>query len=390
MPPDRPTPPPSRPGRSEPWRMERVVQRVPAHLGEATTQPVSGWIVIAGIILLLLVTCGVLFILLDLPTRLASFGAVVQPTATRTPRSVTPAVTTIPVTLPPPSPTPGPTAVTVKYTVKAGDTLSSIAAKYKVTIQAIMTANNLKDETIRIGDILVIPLSTPGPTPKSDAQTETAPVAFVATPTLLNALAPSLTAQPAATPGMVRHTVSKGDTLISIAVTYNSTVDGIRIANQLVGDMLSIGQVLNVPVGAWTPTAAPTTLAQAQPTATAQFAYAAPELMSPADGYQILRADNLPTLGWISPAGLKTTEFYVLHIDYTVNGTPQSIVKQVKQGTSYKLVQSDFQGTIPNGTKFSWYIVIVGSNLPPGVRAEANTMQVSAASPPSATRSFTW
>lgn len=388
MPPDRPTPPPSRPGRNEPWRMERVVQRVPAHLGEATTQPVSAWIVIAGIILLILVTCGVLFILLDLPTRLAAFGAAAQPTATRTPRVVTPAVTMIPVTLPPPSPTPGPTAVTVKYTVKAGDTLSSIAAKYKVTVQAIMTANNLKDETIRIGDVLIIPL--PGPTPRSDSDSNNSTIAMAATPTLLTVMAASGPAAPAATPGMVRHTVIRGDTLISIAATYNSTVDGIRLANQLASDMLSIGQVLNVPVGAWTPTAAPTTAAQVQPTPTAQFAYAAPELMNPPDKYTVPGANNLPMLQWLSPGTLKPSEFYVLHIDYSINGTARSIVKQVKQGTSYKLVQSDVQGAVPNGTQFSWYVLIVGSNLPAGARAEASSANVFAASPPSATRAFTW
>ena len=191
MPPDRPTTPPSRPGRNEPWRMERVVQRVPAHLGEANTQPVSAGIVIAGIILLTLVTCGVLFILLDLPARFSAFGAGTQPTATRTPRAVTPAVSTLAPTAAPPSPTPGPTAVTVKYTVKAGDTLSSIAVRYKTTVQAIMTANNLKDETIRIGDILIIPL--PGPTPRSlEGDPPAIVVAAARTPTLLVMTAPSL------------------------------------------------------------------------------------------------------------------------------------------------------------------------------------------------------
>ncbi len=387
MPPDRPTPPPSRPGHNEPWRMERVVQRVPAHLGEATVQPVSAWVVIAGIILLILVTCGVLWILLDLPARMSAFGAAVQPTATRTPRVVTPAVTTIPVTLAPPSPTPGPTAATIKYTVKPGDTLTSIAAKYKVTIQAIMTANNLKDETIRAGDVLVIPL--PGPTPRS-MEVDTPVVVTGSTPTPL-ALAPATApVAAAATPGMVRHTVARGDTLISIAALYDSSVDAIRMANQMVGDMLSIGQVLNVPVGAWTPTTAPTKLAQVPPTPTAQFPYAAPELMNPVDKYAVPNAENLPVFQWIKTATLSPGEYYLLRIDYSINGSPQFVVRQIKEGTSYRLLRSDLLAAIPSGTEFSWYVMIIGPNPSGNVRASSSSLQVSAASPPSATRSFTW
>ena len=102
MTPDRQTPRPSRPGRTEPWRVERMVQRVPAHLGETTPQPVSPWIVVAGVVLLIMVSCGVLAVLLDIPARLAGLGVQSVPTPTATPRVVTPAVTILPATLPPP------------------------------------------------------------------------------------------------------------------------------------------------------------------------------------------------------------------------------------------------------------------------------------------------
>ncbi len=390
MTPDRPTPS-SRPEHNEPWRMERMVQRVPAHLGEPTNEPASAWLVIAGIVLLIVVSCGVLFILLNVPERLKGFSIAAPPTATRTPRVVTPAVTTVPATLPPPTPSPGPTAVTVKYKVKSGDTLIMIASRYKVTVQAIMAANGLKDETIRIGDELTIPLATP--TPPGGAFIPPPPVASLSTPTAILLMASSPPTSPAATPGMLSHKVARGDTLISIAATYGSTVDGIRIANQLDGDFLSIGQVLQIPVGAWTPTPLPTSVAMVSPTPTSQFAYAAPNLMWPPDNYVLRGTKDAPTLSWIAAGALKANEVYVVHIDYSVDGvTKPPIVAQVRQGTSYKLdSEKVYPGTSQNGAQFSWYVMIV-SQVPqtsPEVRAEARGTGI-AASPPSPTWAFTW
>ncbi len=386
MTPDRQTPP-SRPGRTEPWRMERVVQRVPAHLGETSREPVSGWLVVAGLFLLILVSCGVLFIILDVPTRLRAFG-IAQPTATRTPRVVTPMITTLPITLAPPSPTPGPTAATVKYKVKAGDTLSSISIKYKVSIQAIMVANSLKDETIRIGEELVIPLPTP--TPAGGAMLPQPPA--LTTPTAITLHSSPAVGGPAATPGMTTHKIVRGDTLISIAATYGSSVDAIRIANQLDGDMLSIGQSLQIPTGAWTPTPVPTLVALVSPTPTSQFSYPAPSLMWPPDNYTLRGSKDTPTLSWIASATLKPNEFYVVHIDYTVDGIQKTpIVAQVRQGNSYKLDPANYPGSSASGTQFSWYVLIVSGPLTPTAQTRADLRgQGVASSPPSATWTFTW
>lgn len=385
MTPDRPTSPPSRPGRTEPWRIERMVQRVPAHLGENTREPVSPWIVIAGVVLLILVSCGVLFVLIDVPSRLAGLGFKAQPTATRTPRVVTPGVTILPPTPAPATPTAGPTAVTTKYKVKAGDTLSSISARYHVSIEAIKTANGMTNDTVRIGDELTIPLPTP--TPPGGASIPQLPAS---TPTAISLQSPPSSDAPAATPGVVRYTVSRGDTLISIAAAYGSSVDAIRLANQLPGDFLSVGQVLQVPLEGWTPTVVATAVAMVSPTPTAQFTYRAPNLTWPPDNQALRGSGGAPSLEWSSPASLKPSEFYVLHIDYTVNGTKKSIVKQIKQGNSYSLTAADYPGPNASGTEFSWYVLIVNSGPSSSVRAEAPNPQVFASSPPSETRTFIW
>ena len=50
---------------------------------------------------------------------------------------------------------------TVNHTVASGETISSIAEKYKVTYQAIATANDLKEPyTITVGQVLCIPGAT--------------------------------------------------------------------------------------------------------------------------------------------------------------------------------------------------------------------------------------
>ncbi len=389
MTPDRPSYTP-RPEHNEPWRVERMVQRVPAHLGETTNEPVSAWLVIAGIVLLAVVSCGVLFIVLNVPERLKGFSIAAPATVTRTPRVVTPGVATLPPTVPPPTPTPGPTAATVKYKVKSGDSLILIASKYKTTVQAIMTANGLKDETIRIGDELIIPLPTP--TPPGGAALPQPPVSSLSTPTIIALQASSAPTAPVATPGMLSHKVARGDTLITIAATYGSTVDGIKLANQMDGDFLSIGQVLQIPVGAWTPTAAPLTVAMVSPTPTSQFSYAALNLSWPPDNYVLRGTKDAPTLSWIAPAALKANEVYVVHVDYAVDGVQKPpIVAQVRQGTSYKLSPEYYPGTSPDGVKFSWYVVVV--NIAPQLTADARAEvrgSGTATSPPSQTWTFTW
>ncbi len=357
-----------------------MVQRVPAHLGETTRDSVSPWIMIAGVALLLIIACAVIFTLLGGTARLG-LGASVTATPTRT-RTPTFSVPTLPITLPPASTiVPGPTAAIVKYKVKSGDNLTAIAAKYKVSIQAIMAANGMKDDTIRVGDEIIIPLPTPTPQPGAP------PPSTGATPTPLSFQSPPTSATPAGTPGVIRHTVQRGDTLISIAASYGSTVDAIRAASQLDSDFLSIGQVLLVPVGAWTPTPTATVVANTTATPTSQFVYAAPNLLSPSDSRQFRGSQDTPQLMWDAPATLKPNEFYVVHLDYARNGDKKSIVRQVKQGTSVKLEPTDYPGANANGTAFSWYVVIVSQTAakPPGP-----SPQTLAQSPTSATWTFVW
>lgn len=62
----------------------------------------------------------------------------------------------------PPAATAKPTATAVaansaRYRVKAGDTLSSIATRFDTTVKKLRAANGLTSNTIRVGQVLVIP-----------------------------------------------------------------------------------------------------------------------------------------------------------------------------------------------------------------------------------------
>lgn len=100
------------------------------------------------------------------------------------------------------------------YIVKSGDSLWSIAKKYGVSIDDIKKANNLSSNLLNIGMILIIPEKEVPPEPGD----------------------------------FIIYTVSKGDTLYSIANKYNLTVDEIIDYNDLATTNLSIGQQILIPI----------------------------------------------------------------------------------------------------------------------------------------------
>ncbi len=134
------------------------------------------------------------------------------------------------------------------HTVRAGESIISIAIRYGVTVDALVKTNRLTSaDFIRIGQKLTIPdrpTSTPTPTPAPSA---------------------TLTSLPTATPmGRRTHTVRAGESIISIAIRYGVTVADLIRANGLTNfDFIRIGQELIIPdspTSTPTPTPTPTPL----------------------------------------------------------------------------------------------------------------------------------
>ena len=111
----------------------------------------------------------------------------------------------------------------ITYTVKAGDTLYSLANKYGTTVEAIKSLNNLSSNTLSIGQVLRIPSSN------SSNDTE------------------NNTGGNTGSTNTITYTVKAGDTLYSLANRYGTTVDAIKSLNNLSSNTLSIGQVLRIP-----------------------------------------------------------------------------------------------------------------------------------------------
>lgn len=120
---------------------------------------------------------------------------------------------------------------TIVHSVKRGETLSSIAARYGSSVQAIVQANGLSGTTIYPGQTLVIPQG--GATSNHIAQvTQGSP-------------------KPAASGGAARvHVVRAGDTLSGIAARYGTTVAALKSANGLASNTIYVGQSLTIPSAA--------------------------------------------------------------------------------------------------------------------------------------------
>lgn len=103
------------------------------------------------------------------------------------------------------------------YVVVRGDSLSMIAQRHNVELSRLRAANNLRGDTIHVGQTLTIP----GGGPMSIALS--------------------------AAPVISEHTISRGETLSGIAQRYRVSLSSLRDANNLRNDTIRIGQVLIIP-----------------------------------------------------------------------------------------------------------------------------------------------
>jgi len=115
------------------------------------------------------------------------------------------------------------------HTVRSGDTLSTIAKKYKTSVKAIMSANGIKNQkALKVGARLKIS------TRKKVIIAEASPPS-------------SDSAKSGA--GVTKYVVKKGDSLYNIAKRNNTTVHSLTVLNGLSDINLSVGQELIISPG---------------------------------------------------------------------------------------------------------------------------------------------
>jgi LysM repeat protein len=172
----------------------------------------------------------------DNPPQLPAIFASDTPVPTETPTPLPPSATPTITLTPEPSLTPTPEGP-LTYIVEEGDTLFSISQQFGVTMDVLITANNLANpDNIPVGTELIIPSA------ELELPTETP---------LPETLVPG---------SLIEYVVKTGDNLQSIAVLFNSTVDAIAKANELdPTDVLFVGRRLLVPVNIVTPAPTSTT-----------------------------------------------------------------------------------------------------------------------------------
>jgi LPXTG-site transpeptidase (sortase) family protein len=139
--------------------------------------------------------------------------------------AASPAATTTP-DAPVATPTPVPVAT---YVIKGGDTVTSIAADLGVDRTDLLDANpGLDPRLLRIGQEIKVPTAG-GPTPAAIA-------AVVSTTTA------------AASPPPALHVIKAGETLLGIAIQYDTTTEDLTAANPGIKlNLLQIGQEIVIP-----------------------------------------------------------------------------------------------------------------------------------------------
>ena len=109
----------------------------------------------------------------------------------------------------------------VTYRVRPGDTLSTIARRWHITMKSIVTANRLRSDRLRAGQRLI--LTVPN--------VERAPIQQASRSTGSRKI----------------HAVSSGETLSSIARRYGVSVSALRTTNRISGNVIRPGQRLRIP-----------------------------------------------------------------------------------------------------------------------------------------------
>ncbi len=238
--------------------------------------------------------------------------------------------------------TPTPTEGPIEHVIESGQTLWQIMQLYgyfDFSVEAAVKAINpsIPDlNNLQAGRILLIPQMTPTPTPVGFELTNVANATLGITPFVQNF------------DNVDCHTVVEGDTIVTIALDYNTTIEVLRQLNLTLyfpptcdftnrsggpdcSVNIQIGACVNVPFPTATPTLSPTP--SGDETATPTPTYAPPHMVYPPQGAIITGG---VTLQWVSAGALAEDQAYFIQI-YDVSQPDAPPVTGVSRTNSYQV-----------------------------------------------------
>jgi LysM repeat protein len=278
-----------------------------------------------------------------------------SPSPTITPDVMTPTPPLVETVMPTPTagpptepPTLTPTLGPYEHTIQQGETLGYIIQLYgyrnfSVIDEVVRINENIRnaDSLPGAGAVILIPRQTATPTPED----------FTPPPDVASVLGIGVAPTSPATglnidAPIIQHTVVEGQTIVDIAVNYNTTLEVLATLNPDIsfegcnfsipsggpncGPFLRVGQVVMVPAPTPTPTLSPTPSGSETPTPTPT--YAAPVVVSPPQDANV--PPGVFKLEWVSVGVLQPGEVYLVQITDTTTGV---VFNDITRSTSLLL-----------------------------------------------------
>jgi hypothetical protein len=270
--------------------------------------------------------------------------------------------------------TPLPTATEIlgpiEYTIQAGDDCFSVAYNTGhndiAVFDLILKMNNLSSCRMLPGpgSVILVPRPTFTPTPAGLDLTQTA---------IATSLPPMVTLNAPASYSVQGYTVQEGDTLMSIALSHDTSMRQICELNQGTGannvdcrgctwesancccpsnvaPVLSVGQQLNVPAPTPTPTLTPTFTGSETPTMTPT--HLAPEQVYPTAGASVAGPVRF---AWLTVGILAEDEYYLVMVhDDTTGASYNDRTRQLSFDLPQAYLPVDGQAHA-----FTWQVSVV-------------------------------
>ena len=225
------------------------------------------------------------------------------------------------------------------YTVKSGDTLSSIASSHNTTTAALTSLNSLANPNlIYVGQVLKLAITTTASTSSTSSAASTSSSAMT-------------------------YTVKSGDTLSSIASSYNTTTSTLTSLNNLSNpNLIYVGQVLKVAGSSTSVSTSTSSSSASQATTSGTYTVKAGDTLSSiASSYNTTTA-ALASANSISNANLIYVG-QVLKVTGTSSSTSTTTSSTSSTSGSYTVKSGDSLSAIAAAHGLNWKTLAAKNNI---------------------------